>query len=123
MKKRMLIIISIVLLLIVGVFIVIKLIPTKTKIDEVKTVNDIKFYNARIEKNNKKYVFYVTLSANKDVVADNFDANIKTKSGKSLAILKGFIGNMKKGDIINVEIESPNNLKNAYQITYTVNAK
>ncbi len=123
MKKRMLIIISIVLLLIVGIFIVIKLIPTKTKIDEVKTVNDIKFYNARIEKNNKKYVFYVTLSANKDVVADNFDANIKTKSGKSLAILKGFIGNMKKGDIINVEIESPNNLKNAYQITYTVNAK
>ena len=123
MKKKIIIIVSIILLLIVGIFVVIKLVPTDTKIDETKKVNGIKFYNARIEKSNNKYIFYVTLSATKDVNADNFDANIKTKNGKSLAVLKGFIGNMKKGDIINVEIEAPNDLKKAYQVTYTVNVK
>ena len=30
---------------------------------------------------------------------------------------------MKKGDIINVKIETPVDLKKAYQVIYTVNAK
>ena len=123
MKKKIIIIIGIVLILIAGIFIFIKLIPEETKVAEIKTVHGIKFYNARIDKKDKKYIFYVTLSCSEDVIADNFDADIKDKNGKSLAVLKGFIGNMKKDDIINVEIESQNDLKKAYQITYTVNAK
>ncbi|MBO6195159.1 MAG: hypothetical protein J6O56_02290 [Bacilli bacterium] len=123
MKKKLLIIIGVITLVVIGVFIFIKIVPSDTKIDEIKTVHDIKFYNAKIEKQGKKYIFYVTLTTTKEVTADNFDANIKDKKGKSLAVLKGFIGNMKKGDVINVEIESQENLKKAYQVTYTVNAK
>ena len=123
MKKKLIIIVAVIVVVIIGIFAVIILTPEETKIEETKYVHDIKFYNSKIEKKGKKYVFYVTLTTDKENNADNFDADIKDKSGKSLVVLKGFIGNMKKGDIINVEIETPKNLKKAYQITYTVNAK
>ena len=123
MKKKLIILIGIVVIIVIGIIAFIKLIPEETKISETKTVHDIKFYNAKIDKKGKKYVFYVTLTSDKEVDANNFDANIKDKNGKSLTVLKGFIGNMKKGDIVNVEIETPVNLNKAYQVIYTVNAK
>ena len=123
MKKKLIILISIVVIVVVGLFLILKFLPKNTKIDEIKTVHDIKFSNAKIVKRKNKYIFFVTLNANKDVIADNFDADIKNKKGKSLGILKGYIGNMKKGDIVNVEIEVTYDLKDAYEITYTVNAK
>ena len=123
MKKKFIIIIGIVVIVLVGIFLVLKLLPKNTKIDEVKTVHDIEFSNAKITKKKNKYIFSVTLNVNKDVIADNFDADIKNKKGKSLGVLKGYIGNMKKGDTVNVEIEANYNLKDAYEVTYTVNAK
>ncbi len=123
MKKKIIIIVSILVFIGVGIFAFILFTNSKTKISEERLVHDIRFYNAKISKKGDKYIFYVSLKAKKDVDVDNFDANIKSRNGKSITILKGYIGTMKKGDLANVEIETPVNLKKAYEITYTVNAK
>ena len=123
MKKKIIIFVSIIVLILVGVFAFVMFTHSKTKIGEERIVHDIRFYNAKISKKGDKYIFYVSLEAKKDIEVDNFDANIKSRNGKSITILKGYIGTMKKGDQAIVEIETPINLKKAYEITYTVNAK
>lgn len=118
MKKKILII-SIILLLVIGGFIIYK-INSKTIIDEEKTVNNVTFYDSSITKKKDKYIFNVKIKTNKDINYDRFEADFKDKKGKTIEVLYGKIGELKKGDSLKIKIETTKSLKKAYQISYTI---
>lgn len=119
MKKRMIIIASVLIILGIVLFIIIKN-NSVTKIEEPVTVHDITFFDARISKKGKKYLFTVKLDSKKDLDVKKFHAEIKDKNGKTLDVLEGLIDGIKKDDSLVIKIESSKNLKKAYQISYTI---
>ena len=124
MKKRFLIIISVTILVLVFAFIIIKHnIDKNTKLYETKVVHDITFSKLKIKKSKGKYKIKVKLSSKKDVNAEYFNAEFKNKNNESLAVVSGYIGNIKKDEIKYIEMETSKNLKGAYEVIYTVYAE
>ena len=119
MKKRMIIIISALLVLGIIIFFIFNA-NKKTEISKIQTIHDITFFDANIKKKGKKYVFTVKLDSDKDLDIKKFHADIKDKNGKTLDVLEGIINGIKKEDNLEVEIESSKDLKKAYQISYSV---
>lgn len=119
MKKRMIIIISALLVLGIIIFFIFNA-NKKTEINKSQTIHDITFFDANIKKKGKKYVFTVKLDSDKDLDIKKFHADIKDKNGKTLDVLEGIINGIKKEDNLEVEIESSKDLKKAYQISYSV---
>lgn len=119
MKKRMIIIISALLVLGIIIFFIFNA-NKKTEISKIQTIHGITFFDANIKKKGKKYIFIVKLDSDKDLDIKKFHADIKDKNGKTLDVLEGIINGIKKEDNLEVEIESSKDLKKAYQISYSV---
>ncbi len=119
MKKRMIIIVSVLVILGIILFFVINT-NKKNEINKTQTIHDITFFDANIKKKGKKYVFSVKLDSDKDLDIKKFHADIKDKNGKTLDVLEGIINGIKKEDKLEVKIESSKNLNKAYQISYSV---
>lgn len=90
------------------------------KLSENKKIHGIVFSDLKIKKSNKKYKIKVKLTSKKDVKAEYFNVELKDKNNKSLSVLSGYIGNIKKDEIKYVEMETSDDLKNAYEVIYTV---
>lgn len=119
MKKKIIIIGSVLIILGIIVFFIFKA-NSKTEIGNSQTVHDITFFDASITKKSGKYIFRVKLDSDKDLDVKKFHADIKDKKGESLDVLEGIINGIKSEDSLEVEIESSKDLKKAYQISYSV---
>lgn len=124
MKKKILMIIVSILIVIGIIFLILFSINNKNnKLSETKIVHNIKFSNLKIKKEKTKYVVSVKLTSNKKVDAEYFNLEFKNKKNKSLAVLSGYIGNIEKGEIKYIDMETEENLKGAYEAIYTVYAE
>lgn len=123
MKKRIFIIATIIIVILLGTFIIYKISTnSNNKINRVMTINDVKFSKAKIEKKNNKYFFSVQLdyAGENAIKAKSFDAKILDKFGNSIETLSGYIGGIEKTSVKRISIESQTDLSKAYSITYTV---
>lgn len=119
MKKRMIIIISILIVLGIIIFFIFNF-NRKTEISNKQTIHDVTFFDSSIKKKGKKYIFNVKLVSDKDLDIKKFHADIKDKNGKTLDVLEGILNGIKKDETIEIEIESSKDLKKAYKISYSV---
>lgn len=112
------IIVLVIVLIILGLFYLFR--DKENKLSENKTIHSITFSNLKIKRNKNKYIIKVKLSSIKDVKAEYFNIEFKDKNNKSLSVVSGYIGNIKKDEIKYVEMETSDVLKNAYEAIYTV---
>ena len=121
MNKKTWIFIGVVLAFIIGIIIIYNVTKTNDLIGKTKTVNGIKFSNAKITKLSDKYIFYVTITTSKkEVKVVDFDATIYDKKGNRIETLSGYIGDIDSNTKKEVTIESFEDLSNAYEVNYTL---
>ena len=123
MKKKIILIITFLIILVGGIFLTINIInknKLSEKLTEKKTVHDITFSDVKINKKDSKYVFSVTLTSKKFVEAESFDVELKDKKGKTITILSGYIGNIDSDETKVIEMETDKKINNAYELSYTV---
>lgn len=124
MKTKTKVIISVVVVLVVGLIIygVISFInngPTEI-VNGTQTVEGIKFSDVSTTSKDGKYIFEVTLTADKEVKIESFDVKITDKKGKKIDVLSGYVGNISNGETKVVEIETEKDLSRAYKVSYTI---
>lgn len=122
MNKKTWIFIGIIVVFIIGIIVVFNLTKSDNLIGKSKTIEGIKFSNAKIEELSDKYVFYVTVTTTKDesLKVEDFDAIIYDKKGNKLETLTGYIGDINKNTKKEITIESNEDLSKAYEINYTI---
>ena len=122
MKKKTIIIIAIVIALIIGLIVILNLTKKKDLISKTKIVSGVKFSDAKIDEDNGKYIFYVTVTTTSKttVSVEDFDATIYDKKGNRIETLTGYIGDIDKNSKKEITIESNENLSKAYEINYTL---
>lgn len=122
MKKRVIIPILMLIIIVLFVIIFLNIFKEDDKITKNKVVNGILFSEADITKSDDGYKFKVKLDFNDDKAknAEHVDIIIKTKKGKEIDTLSGYIGGLNKGENIVMEMISEKDLSKAYEVIYTV---
>ncbi len=122
MNKKTWIFIGVVLVFIIGIIVLINVLnKPKDLINKTKVVSDIKFSDAKIDKLSDKYIFYVTVTTEKESVkVKDFDAVIYDKNGERIGTLTGYIGDIDNKSKKEITIESTEDLSKAYEINYTI---
>lgn len=121
MNKKTWIFLGIVLVFIVGIIVIYNVTKTDSLIGKEKTVEGIKFSNARLTKLKDKYIFDVTITTSKEAVkVTDFSATIYDKKGNRLETVTGYIGDIDNLSRKDVTIECKEDLSEAYEINYTI---
>lgn len=122
MNKKTWIFIGAILFFIISIILIYNLTKSDDLISKTKTVEGIKFSNAKIINDDGNYILYVTVttSSKSTLKVEEFEANIYDKKGKRLETLTGYIGNIDKNSKKEITIESNEDLSKAYEINYTI---
>ena len=121
MNKKTWIFLGVIVLFIVGIIVIYNLTKTDDLISKEKTVQGIKFSNAKLTKLSDKYIFNVTVTTSKEAVkVIDFDATVYDKEGNRLETLTGYIGDIDNLSRKDITIECKEDLSNAYEINYTI---
>ena len=118
MNKKTWIFIGAILFFIISIILIYNLTKSDDLISKTKTVEGIKFSNAKILNDDGNYILYVTVttSSKSTLKVEEFEANIYDKKGKRLETLTGYIGNIDKNSKKEITIESNEDLSKAYEI-------
>ena len=121
MKKKY-IIGGILLVIIIAIIIVFNIFKDDNLISKTKTINGIKFSDAKITKLNDMYIFKVTVTttSKNNINVEDFDATIYDKKGNRLETLTGYVGDIDSNSKKEITIESKEDLSDAYEINYTL---
>ena len=121
MNKKTWIFLGVIVLFIVGIIVIYNLTKTDDLIRKEKTVQGIKFSNAKLTKLSDKYIFNVTVTTSKEAVkVIDFDATVYDKEGNRLETLTGYIGDIDNLSRKDITIECKEDLSEAYEINYTI---
>ena len=121
MNKKTWIFLGVIVLFIVGIIVIYNLTKTDDLIGKEKTVQGIKFSNAKLTKLSDKYIFNVTVTTSKEAVkVIDFDATVYDKEGNRLETLTGYIGDIDNLSRKDITIECKEDLSEAYEINYTI---
>ena len=122
MNKKTWLFIGAILFFIISIILIYNLTKSDDLISKTKTVEGIKFSNAKIINDDGNYILYVTVttSSKSTLKVEEFEANIYDKKGKRLETLTGYIGNIDKNSKKEITIESNEDLSKAYEINYTI---
>jgi hypothetical protein len=121
MNKKTWIFLGVIVLFIVGIIVIYNVTKTKDLISKEKTVQGIKFSNAKLTKLSDKYIFNVTVTTSKEAVkVIDFDATVYDKKGNRLETLTGYIGDIDNLSRKDITIECKEDLSEAYEINYTI---
>ena len=121
MNKKTWIFLGVIVLFIVGIIVIYNVTKTKDLISKEKTVQGIRFSNAKLTKLSDKYIFNVTVTTSKEAVkVIDFDATVYDKKGNRLETLTGYIGDIDNLSRKDITIECKEDLSEAYEINYTI---